>query len=209
MGNFNKGKFGGGNKFGGNRGGGKNFGGKRDGARPDMHRATCSECGKGCEVPFRPSGDKPIFCSDCFEGKREGGPRDERGGRDVGNRDSRPHFENKRPHDHGGGKTGESYKKELEQINVTLNRILKALTSETHTETKEYDGTDKAADSRKKLKAAVKEVDTVELSKAVHKATGKKIVKKALAKKVATKSATKKKAVKKSPAKKKAAAKKK
>jgi CxxC-x17-CxxC domain-containing protein len=37
-----------------------------------MYKAVCDECGKSCEVPFRPSGDKPIFCSDCFE-KRESG----------------------------------------------------------------------------------------------------------------------------------------
>jgi CxxC-x17-CxxC domain-containing protein len=38
-----------------------------------MHRATCAECGKPCEVPFKPSGDKPVFCSNCF-GKGNGGP---------------------------------------------------------------------------------------------------------------------------------------
>jgi CxxC-x17-CxxC domain-containing protein len=38
-----------------------------------MHKAVCDECGKDCEVPFRPSGDKPIFCSDCFERKGGGG----------------------------------------------------------------------------------------------------------------------------------------
>ena len=31
-----------------------------------MHKATCAECGKSCEVPFRPSGDKPVYCSNCF-----------------------------------------------------------------------------------------------------------------------------------------------
>jgi len=40
-----------------------------------MHKAICSECGKDCEVPFKPSGDKPIFCSDCFRGKKNIEPR--------------------------------------------------------------------------------------------------------------------------------------
>ncbi len=31
-----------------------------------MHAAVCSKCGKSCEVPFQPRGDKPIFCQDCF-----------------------------------------------------------------------------------------------------------------------------------------------
>ena len=49
--------------FGGSRGG---FGGGRDGGRPQMHEVTCDKCGKQCQVPFRPTGDKPVFCSDCF-----------------------------------------------------------------------------------------------------------------------------------------------
>ena len=37
-------------------------------ARPErvMYDAVCSECGKDCKVPFQPSGDRPIYCSDCF-----------------------------------------------------------------------------------------------------------------------------------------------
>ncbi len=46
--------------------------------RPDMHSAVCSTCGKRCEVPFRPTGDKPIYCSSCFES--EGGSSSKRGG---------------------------------------------------------------------------------------------------------------------------------
>ncbi len=65
-------KFGGGSRggFGGGRSGG--FGGGRgrdsgfsDGPR-EMHDATCDKCKKQCQVPFRPSGGKPIYCSDCF-----------------------------------------------------------------------------------------------------------------------------------------------
>ena len=32
----------------------------------EMHPATCAECGKETQVPFRPSGDRPVYCSDCF-----------------------------------------------------------------------------------------------------------------------------------------------
>jgi len=45
------------------------FSGK-DTGRPTMHKATCSKCGKTCEVPFKPNGDKPIFCNDCFDSKK-------------------------------------------------------------------------------------------------------------------------------------------
>ncbi|MBU0612459.1 hypothetical protein KKB10_00430 [Patescibacteria group bacterium] len=31
-----------------------------------MFPATCDECGNKCEVPFRPSGGKPVLCSNCF-----------------------------------------------------------------------------------------------------------------------------------------------
>jgi CxxC-x17-CxxC domain-containing protein len=44
---------------------------RNDGDRQRMHSAVCAACGKNCEVPFRPTGDKPIYCSSCFE--KEGG----------------------------------------------------------------------------------------------------------------------------------------
>lgn len=34
--------------------------------RREMHPATCAECGRETQVPFRPSGDRPVYCSDCF-----------------------------------------------------------------------------------------------------------------------------------------------
>lgn len=51
-------------------GGGRDFGGGSN-----MYDATCAECGKSCQVPFRPSGDKPVYCSDCFAQKRGGQDR--------------------------------------------------------------------------------------------------------------------------------------
>ncbi len=40
----------------------------RGGDRPprEMHAVTCSACGRETEVPFRPSGDRPVYCRDCF-----------------------------------------------------------------------------------------------------------------------------------------------
>ncbi|MBT3304437.1 hypothetical protein HN592_03240 [Candidatus Woesearchaeota archaeon] len=37
-------------------------------------RVTCDGCGESCEVPFKPTSNKPVFCSDCFrkEGKGPG-----------------------------------------------------------------------------------------------------------------------------------------
>jgi len=59
-------------------GGGRGF--DRGGDRP-MFKAVCSNCGKECEVPFRPTNGKPVYCSECFEkvgGGRSDAPRQER-----------------------------------------------------------------------------------------------------------------------------------
>ena len=32
----------------------------------EMHKATCGDCGKDCEVPFEPRQDKPVYCNECF-----------------------------------------------------------------------------------------------------------------------------------------------
>lgn len=38
----------------------------------EKFKATCSECGRECEVPFRPTQGRPVKCNDCF---RKGSPR--------------------------------------------------------------------------------------------------------------------------------------
>lgn len=37
-----------------------------------MHEVVCSSCGQTCTVPFVPSGDRPVYCSDCFAAQRGG-----------------------------------------------------------------------------------------------------------------------------------------
>lgn len=49
-------------------GGGAGFAG--NGGSREMFTATCSECGQEARVPFQPRGDKPVYCSSCFETKR-------------------------------------------------------------------------------------------------------------------------------------------
>ncbi|MBU1868213.1 hypothetical protein KJ608_01995 [Patescibacteria group bacterium] len=61
----------------------RGFGG-RDLKRPLLHDAVCDKCGKDCKVPFKPSGERPIYCSDCFEKKDKDSPRGNLGGRDSG-----------------------------------------------------------------------------------------------------------------------------
>jgi CxxC-x17-CxxC domain-containing protein len=64
-------KFGGGKKFGsGSFDRRPKFGGPRrdDDSREEKQRfhAVCAQCGKDCEVPFRPANGKPVYCHDCF-----------------------------------------------------------------------------------------------------------------------------------------------
>lgn len=42
-------------------GGGSSYGEPRQ-----MYPAVCAQCGKETEVPFKPSGDRPVYCSDCY-----------------------------------------------------------------------------------------------------------------------------------------------
>ena len=70
----------GGSSYGGNGGGGYSSygsgggygGGSRGGGAREMFTATCSSCGKEAQVPFEPRGDRPVYCSDCFQ-QRGGG----------------------------------------------------------------------------------------------------------------------------------------
>ncbi len=34
-------------------------------------KVTCSSCGKECEVPFKPTSSKPVYCDACFEKGKE------------------------------------------------------------------------------------------------------------------------------------------
>lgn len=43
----------------------------------EMYKAICDECGNECQVPFRPTGGKPVYCSNCFEKKSSQSGRSE------------------------------------------------------------------------------------------------------------------------------------
>lgn len=185
MGNFNKGKkfnerggnrnFGGRN-FGDSRGGNRGFGGGRDGGKREMHKATCSDCNKNCEVPFRPTGDKPVFCSDCFKNKEDNNSRNFRGGGDnrgFDKRNSQPRFDDNR--------NTENYKAQFEQLNIKLDSILKILIPASS------EGGD-VSKSKKFQKTPKKETDTAALKDMIEKTIDKKTpTKKTVAKKTITK----------------------
>ena len=35
-----------------------------------MYTVECAECGKEKQVPFEPKGDRPVYCRDCFNARR-------------------------------------------------------------------------------------------------------------------------------------------
>ena len=47
----------------------------KDSGKSSMHQAICDNCGKECEVPFKPTSGKPIFCSNCFEKNQYENPK--------------------------------------------------------------------------------------------------------------------------------------
>jgi CxxC-x17-CxxC domain-containing protein len=44
--------------------GGAGFGAR---APREMHTVVCAECGVETQVPFLPRGDRPVYCSTCFD----------------------------------------------------------------------------------------------------------------------------------------------
>ncbi|MDD5086799.1 MAG: hypothetical protein PHV16_03525 [Candidatus Nanoarchaeia archaeon] len=37
----------------------------------EMTKVICSSCGKECEVPFKPTSTKPVYCDECFAKKNK------------------------------------------------------------------------------------------------------------------------------------------
>lgn len=96
---------------------------KREGGA--MHKTTCSNCGKDCEVPFRPTGEKPVYCSDCFRtmsannDKRSDAPftRKPSFDRDRSSSSDRSSRFPAMPHN----------REQFEQLNVKLDKIIRLL----------------------------------------------------------------------------------
>ena len=91
--------------------GGKSSGGfrSRDSRGPvQKFDATCSKCGKACQVPFKPTSTKPVYCSDCF--RQSGNARDSPRGMPQG----------------GMPSSGVS-QEQIKQIHAKLDKILNIL----------------------------------------------------------------------------------
>ncbi|NTV23592.1 MAG: hypothetical protein HGA85_04420 [Nanoarchaeota archaeon] len=75
------------------------FGGGRR-VSPQFTKATCAKCGAECELPFKPTTSKPVYCRDCFQKTNQDAPS------------SRPRVERSDA---------------LDEINRKLDKILEAL----------------------------------------------------------------------------------
>ena len=106
--------------------GGRNFE-RRDDRPQTMFKTICSDCGKECEVPFKPNGSKPVFCRDCFQGKRRfEGPRENapRPGNFPPPPPRHPEFEDRGPHQ----PPVDSHNGQFDALNAKLDKILRLLT---------------------------------------------------------------------------------
>lgn len=128
-------------------GGRPRFGDRGDRGPVEMHKAICDNCGKACEVPFRPTSGKPIFCSNCFENQKGASDSRRFEGRNFERSEERPMFDAvcadcgnacKVPFQPNGDKPvfcsncfGDKKnavgKDKLEEINAKLDSILKLL----------------------------------------------------------------------------------
>ncbi|MBS3172303.1 hypothetical protein J4438_01835 [Candidatus Woesearchaeota archaeon] len=110
----------GGNRFGGrSEGGSSRFSGRatrRAGKKSfEMHDVICDKCGKECQVPFKPTNDKPVYCSECF------GKKEESSG-EYGSRKN----DNSRSRDRPARSEGMT-REQFNNINAKLDKIIQIL----------------------------------------------------------------------------------
>lgn len=116
MGNFNKD-----HKSGSNRSFGKrNSSTNRDRKPLQLHNAICGGCGKECQLPFKPNGDRPVYCRDCFAKNGNGDTNKSYGRDNHGQSVFQKPVENRQP---------VANTEQLDSINYKLDRIIKLLTS--------------------------------------------------------------------------------
>ena len=133
MRDFNRGGGSRGGDRGGSRGGDRGGFNRGGGGDREMFTAVCDECGRECQLPFKPSSNKPVYCSRCFEkydpkktgfGGDRGGDREDRGSRDFGgDRPDNREFATKRIDSNSNEKLIEL----LSSINAKLDRVIVAL----------------------------------------------------------------------------------
>ena len=83
--------------------------------------AICSNCGKKCQVPFRPDGEKPVYCKDCF-----GVPREAMAGKKKFSQSAAP-TSFSAPAPVAGGKSIADLTRQIAAMNTKIDTMLKLL----------------------------------------------------------------------------------
>ncbi len=176
--------------------GDRNAGEYNGGERREMKfQATCSECNKTCEVPFRPNGSKPVYCKDCFGAKK--------GAHSHGGNDTAPKFEKRDFGGHAHGARDErpqqapqrdsridELKSQVDSMQSKLDRILRTLEgNKTVAEQRHFEKP--AAMAKVAEKLAVMPKPAAPVAPVKKAATVKAVKKTAPAKKAAAKPASK------------------
>ncbi|HEY5220699.1 MAG TPA: CxxC-x17-CxxC domain-containing protein [Candidatus Paceibacterota bacterium] len=82
--------------------------------------AVCSNCGKRCQVPFRPDGTKPVYCKDCF-----GTPREALAGKKKFSASAGSAFS--APASAAGGKSIADLTRQIAAMNTKIDTMLRLL----------------------------------------------------------------------------------
>lgn len=130
-----------------NRGGGRGFGGGRpqrnDGPR-EMFKTVCSSCGKECEVPFKPTNGKPVYCSECFD---RISPRTDRPERSE--RNDRPRRDDGPRRDDRSQTPRVDYGQQFEALNSKMDKLIELLTPKKTAEVPEVSKVSKVVKAKK------------------------------------------------------------
>lgn len=167
-----------------------------------MFKAICTTCGAGCEVPFRPDGQKPVLCRDCYAAKNSFEPGGQkREGNDRGasyGAKAAPAYERYAPKAAPAAVDLSGLMKRIDTLEHKLNQVLDLIQTPVAVVMEEF-----AAVAVTKTAPAAKSEPTLIVNAEVispKKAAAKKVAK--VAPKATPKTAAKKAPAKKAPAKK-------
>ena len=103
-----------------------NFRDRDSSDRPMSFKVVCDECGKNCTVPFKPSGNKPVYCSECFEKHDDRGSRPSYDNRSDDRSFSRPSYRDT-PRSSSNSDSNNGVEKQLKDLNAKLDKIIESL----------------------------------------------------------------------------------
>lgn len=107
--------------------GGRSFDHRDSGRSNRMHDAVCADCGDDCKVPFMPSSGKPVYCSNCFEDRGNGGGNSRRANFSNDRNSRRPNFPRRSNRPTHRERPQKNYDRQFDVINEKLDQIIELL----------------------------------------------------------------------------------